>query len=151
MFLWLNAWSCHSWCFVSLNDITDLHMSSLGILVPEWPSSMFYATRRQVYWGLTQCVFLLLLWFDFTHSQTKIQHTQGQWDKYKYMLTHPVMCSQQLSVLRWMNNSLMSKMSLRCLCFSKITHLQKSDICWLGSFIGPPRLNFEPGNKRCSW
>ena len=44
------------------------------------PWCMFYAARRQVYWGLT-CGFLLVHWFDITHSQTHTckdtQHTQG--------------------------------------------------------------------------
>ena len=32
--------------------IVDLHMLSIVTLVPEGPSFVFYATRRQVYWGL---------------------------------------------------------------------------------------------------
>ena len=98
----------------------------------------------------TVCFFVITLIRFHTLTNEDTAHTQGQRDKYKYMLKHPVMCSQQLSVLLWMNNSLISKMSFRCLCFSKITHLQKSDICWLGSYIGPPRRSLEPGNKRCS-
>ena len=35
LFLNLNGWSCHSWSVILLNDIMDLHMSSLGTLVPE--------------------------------------------------------------------------------------------------------------------
>ena len=31
----------------------DLHISSLGIAVPEGPCCVFYATKHQVYWGLT--------------------------------------------------------------------------------------------------
>ena len=31
----------------------DLHMSSLGTLVSGGPCCVFYATRCQVYWGLT--------------------------------------------------------------------------------------------------
>ena len=34
-------------------------------LVQEGPWCVFYATRRQSYWG-----FLLLLWFDITHADT---------------------------------------------------------------------------------
>ena len=44
------------------------------------------------------------------------------------------MCSQQLSLLRWMNNSLISKIYYpQCLFFSKIIHLWKSYICWLNA------------------
>ena len=61
LFLRLNWWLRHIWCAVLLNDIMDLHMSSLGTLVPEGPWCVFYATKRQVYWGLTQCDFLMVL------------------------------------------------------------------------------------------
>ena len=53
------------------NDIVDLHLSSLGTFVPEGPCGVFYATRRQVYWGLTHVIFccysdltcyLIVLW-----------------------------------------------------------------------------------------
>ena len=37
LFLWLNGWSRHIWCAVFLTDNIDLHMSSLGTLVPERP------------------------------------------------------------------------------------------------------------------
>ena len=58
------------WCAVLLS-IMDLCMSSLGTLVPEGPWGVFYATRCQVYWGLTHSVVLLLiLWFDITHTNT---------------------------------------------------------------------------------
>ena len=36
----------------------DQHMWSLGTLVPEGPWCVFYATRCQVYWGLTHNVVL---------------------------------------------------------------------------------------------
>ena len=63
------------WCAVLLS-IMDLCMSSLGTLVPEGPWGVFYATRCQVYWGLTHSVVLLLiLWFDITHTNTHT-HTQ---------------------------------------------------------------------------
>ena len=70
LFLWLNGWSQHIWCAILLNDNMDLNMSSLGTLVPERPWCVFFATRIQVYWGLTQCGFLLVIWFDITHTNT---------------------------------------------------------------------------------
>ena len=39
-------------CAILLNDNMDLHMSSLGTLVPEGPWYVFYAARCQVYGGL---------------------------------------------------------------------------------------------------
>ena len=50
------AESQHIWCAILHNDNMDLNMSSLGTLVPEEPWCMFYATRCQVYWGLTHSV-----------------------------------------------------------------------------------------------
>ena len=35
-----------------LNDVMDLHTSSLGTLVPGGTCCVFYAIRCQVYWGL---------------------------------------------------------------------------------------------------
>ena len=65
------------WCAVLLS-IMDLCMSSLGTLVPEGPWCVFYATKCQVYWGLTHnVVLLLILWFDITHTNTHT-HTQRQ-------------------------------------------------------------------------
>ena len=48
LFLWLNGWSCYIWCAILLNYDMDLHMSSLGTLVPEGLWYVFYAKRRQV-------------------------------------------------------------------------------------------------------
>ena len=53
----------------------ELHMPSLGTLVPEGPWCVFYSTRRQVYWGLAHIVvFDLLIFFNITHRQT-LKHT----------------------------------------------------------------------------
>ena len=46
---------------------------------------------------------------------------------YKYIFTSPVMCLQQLCVLHWMNNLLISKIYFpQWLCYWKIIHLWKS-------------------------
>ena len=57
LFLWLIGWSCHIWCAILLNDIMDPHMSNLGTSVPEGPWCVFYVTRHQVNWGLTNVTF----------------------------------------------------------------------------------------------
>ena len=141
LFLWLDGWSCHIWYFISvilINYIVDLYMLSLGTLVPEGPCSMFYATRPLVYWGLTNDVFFLLLfWFDITQTQTITPSTQrGQWTDIPHVLTTPITGS----VLQWMNNSMISKIystkfyvKVSYLCFSKIVKLWKSHIYWLNS------------------
>ena len=80
LFLWLNGWSSHTWCAVLVNDIMDLHMSSLGTLVPEGPWCVFYATRHEVYWGLTYNV--AFCWYSYLISHTQT-HTGPS------RLTHP--------------------------------------------------------------
>ena len=81
LFLWLNGLSRHIWCAILLNDNMDLQMSRLGTLVPEGPWCVFYATRRQVYWGLEHVVFN---WYSnlISHAQTHkhTQNTQGTVD-----------------------------------------------------------------------
>ena len=85
LFHWLNGWSRHIWYAILLNDNMDLQISSLGTLVPKGPWCVFYATRRQVYWGLTHMFFTgTLIWY-YTHTHT---HT--------HIFTPPFMCSQQL-------------------------------------------------------
>ena len=70
LFLWLNRRSCRISCTNLNNDNMDLYILSLGTLVPEGPWCVFYATRHQVYWGLTQGV-LPVLWFDIIHKTYK--------------------------------------------------------------------------------
>ena len=62
-----------------------------------------------------------LIWY---HTQTNINRTHRtnrRTRTYKYILTPPVMYTQQLTLLHVMKN------------FSKITHLLKSHICWVDS------------------
>ena len=88
LFLSLNGWSHHIWCAILLN-IMDLHMSSLGTLVPKEPWSVFYAKRRQVYWGLTHHV-VFCRYSDLisnTHKDTHkdTQHIQGPVDLHTHI------------------------------------------------------------------
>ena len=97
LFLWLDGWSRYIICTILLNDIMDLQMPSVGTLVPEGPWCVFYATRRQVYWGLTKCGFLLVLWFCYhIHKHTTHSGASRLTRPYKYIFTPTVMCSQQL-------------------------------------------------------
>ena len=74
LFLWLNGWSRHIWCANLLNDNMDLHMSNLGTLVPERPWCVFYGTKCQVCWGLTNHVgsdwYFVLIPLTFKHINT---------------------------------------------------------------------------------
>ena len=102
-FLWLNGWSYHIWCAILPNDNMDLHMSSLGTLVPEGPWCMFYATRCQVYLGLTHSV--VFYWYSDLTSQThKHTHTAHSGASrltllHKFIFAPLVMCSKQLPLL----------------------------------------------------
>lgn len=63
------------------NAIMDLHMSNLSILVPERLCCVFYATRHQFHWGLTQKVFCWysdLIWHIQIETHKHTQYTQGQ-------------------------------------------------------------------------
>ena len=131
LFLWLNGWSCRIWFTFSI-----LWIYICRALVPCTRRTLivFYATRHQVYWGLTHDV-VSCWYFDLishTHTHIDTQHTQGGsrlTDLYEYIFTLPAMSSQQLSLLHWMNNLLISKIYLpQCLSFffffsSTIIHL----------------------------
>ena len=54
---------------------------------------------------------LLVLWFEIKHLHKHTQDTQGpmKWHIYKCIITSPVMYTQQLPVLHWMNNLLIQK------------------------------------------
>ena len=69
LLFWLNGWSRHIWCAILLNDIMDLHISSLSTLVTEGPWCVFY-TRHDLYWGLTHNV--VFCWYSdlISHTQT---------------------------------------------------------------------------------
>ena len=72
-------------CYL-LNDKMDLlHMPSLGTGVPEGPWQVFYATRCQVYWGLTHN--MAFYWYSdlisHTHKHTHTTHSRAG------RLTHP--------------------------------------------------------------
>ena len=96
--------------------LMGLHMSSLCIIVSEGPCCVFYATRSLLR-SDTKYDSLLVLWFDITLTNTHSTHS-GQTQPYRYILTPTVMCSQQLSILKWMNNLLISK-----ICFPKFSNL----------------------------
>ena len=98
LFLWLNVWSHHIWCAILLNDNM--------VLVPEGPWCVFYAARRQVYWGLTHIVvFLLVLRFDITNAQT--HYTQGplDWHTHQNVYLYHLLCAQMsyLYYIKWLN------------------------------------------------
>ena len=101
-----------------LNYIMDLHMLSLGTVVPEGPWCVFYSTRHQVYWGLTHNV--TFCWYPglISHTLKHTQHTQGplEWHIHINIYLHHLLCTHSSYL-----NSLISKIYFRkCLFFSKI-------------------------------
>ena len=91
LFLWLNGRSHNNWCAILLNNIMDLHMSSLGALTPEGPWCIFYAIGHQFCWGLIHNVSFAgtVLWFDITHTNTHIHTQRHTAHSGASKLTHP--------------------------------------------------------------
>ena len=99
---------------------------SLGTLVLVAPCCLFCTTRHWIYcwFDIDDMVFAITLNWYHTHRIHRDQYTYTH--TYKYVLTSPVTCAQQLSVLQWMNNFLIQKFTLQISTMfycSKITHL----------------------------
>ena len=92
----------------------DLHLPSLGTLALKADLAMCFMQKRTKFTvGLTQMEKLLLaFWFDHMHKQTNTHHIQTGIYRltHKDIITSSVICTQQLSVLHWINHSLISKM-----------------------------------------
>ena len=147
---WPNGWSRHVWCAILLNGNRDLHMSSFGTLVPEWPRCVFYATKQ----GVKVPEVWHIMWFFtgtqilyHTHTQTHTQththththtnththththtHTQGPVDRHAHIniYLHHLLCAHSsylFTLIDSMNNSLISKIYFpQWVFFSKIIH-----------------------------
>ena len=79
-------------------------------------------------------MFLLVLRLDITH--TGYSGANILTCRYRYILTPPVMCTQQLPVLHWTKTFWYKNVFYRgpqCLYCLKLAHLQKSFICLLDS------------------
>ena len=96
--------------------------------------SMLYATRHQVYWGLT-CGFLLVLWFNITdtqtHTYTKTHSTLGPayWHTHINIYLHQLLCAHSSYLVITLNEELTeikNLLSTRFFFISKMIHLQKS-------------------------
>ena len=142
--LWLNGWSRHIWCAILLNDNRDLHMSSLGTLVPEGSRCAFYATKQ----GVKVPEVWHILWFftgtqilyqththTHTHTHTRTHarthartHTQGpvDWHAHINIYLHHQLCAHSsylFTLIDSMNNSLISKIYFpQWVFFSKTIH-----------------------------
>ena len=75
----LNGGSCHR-CYFLLNGTMDLHMPSLGTLVPQGPCASFMEQGINLLRSNTWLHFFPVLWFDVTHIKTKTHGTHwGLW------------------------------------------------------------------------
>ena len=97
---------CHIWYdIILLNDIINLHVSSLGTLVPRGPYCVFYATRHQAYWGLTHGIVFAsaLIWYH-THKQTHTAYSGAiDWHTRINIYYHHLLCahSSYLYYIEW--------------------------------------------------
>ena len=130
-FFWLNA------LFNALSNMLFYLMiqqtCTCGALVLEASCCVFYATRHQVYsrFDINHMVFVSTLIWYHTPKQVYTQHTLRHIKWHKYILKPPIICSHRLSIT--LDGSLTNIKNLhyrgpQYLCFSKITHLQKSQI-----------------------
>ena len=74
LIFWLNGQSQHIWCVILLNDIMALHLPSLcyhSITRTLW---CVLCNKGSVYYN-TWHVFLLVLWFDTTHTKKRKTHS----------------------------------------------------------------------------
>ena len=100
------GWISDYTTFVVLFYLMDLRVSSLGTLVPEGSWFVFYATRFQVYWGLTHNVdfywYSDLIWQTHKHRQ----HTRGQgdWNTHINIYLHHLLRAQSsyLYYIKWL-------------------------------------------------
>lgn len=106
------------------------------------PGSLVRSTTRILWcvlWNKVSVTWGLFCWFlIWYHTNKDTQHTWTNrlTQSYKYILTSPVTCSQQLPVLHWMHNLLLSKIfftEFHNSCFFKITDFEKLHICCLDS------------------
>ena len=109
LFLWLDGWSRYITCTILLNDIMDLQMPSVGTLVPEGPWCVLCnKTSSLPSWHIMWLFAGTVIWYHTPHTKTQ-RHTAHSGASrctrpYKYIFTPPYLCSQQLSLLYWMNN-----------------------------------------------
>ena len=106
LLIWINGWWCHIWYVLLLNDIRDLYISTLGTLVREQPWYVFMQQSLKFtdFWHIIWLFAGTLIWYHkhiYTQWHTALSADNRLTHPFKYILTSPDMCSQQLSVLQW--------------------------------------------------
>ena len=128
-FLWLNGWSHHRTTSDVLLYLMILWICTCGALVSWYHKDLVCFKQQGIHLLRSNIWHGFCLYSNWYNTNKDTQHTQGLIHPYKYILTPPAMCSQQLSVLFANIKSLPNGVP-KCLCFSKITDLY---VCWLDS------------------
>ena len=109
------------WWYYGFRRVQSWYLSARRILLCVLCNKVSTLLKSDTMW------YLVILWFWYhTDTQRHIGHSGVNRLKhpYKYILTRPVIFSEQLCVLHGMNSWLISKIYFpRWVCVSKITHL----------------------------
>ena len=103
LFLWLNGWSRHIWCAILLNDNMNLHISSLGTLVPKGPWCMLCNKASSLLRSDTCGFYSTPIWY---HKHTNTHNTlRGHWQTHINIYLHHLLCAQNnyLYYIKWLN------------------------------------------------
>ena len=122
LFLCLNGWLHNIWCYFTSWYYSSKHVEPWKLCTTRTLMCVLCNLALSLL-SDTQCSFLLLLFLDI--SYTKIHTTQWpiDWHTYINIYEHHLYCTQ-LSVLHWMNNSLISKFT-----FNNVFYFQKLHTC----------------------
>ena len=138
----------------------DLYLLRFDTLVPEAPCFVFYATSSQVYcrFDPDDMVFAsTLIWYHththtltHTHTHTHTVHTGTNRLTHKYILKLSVAHSSYLYcielIAHWYQFILWRS---AIYIFLKITHIQKSHICWLDAVKLSPSCETKNNDRNC--
>ena len=94
----LFGWMCHH----ASSNVLYLNLLNFGFLVLAAHCCVFYATRHQTYWrfGMNDKAFAsILVWYNKQRQHRQKTQVSIDWHTYKYILTPPVMCTQQELIL----------------------------------------------------
>ena len=103
LFLWLNGWSHHIWCAFLLNDNMNLHILSLGTLVPKGPWCMLCNKASSLLRSDTCGFYSTPIWY---HKHTNTHNTlRGHWQTHINIYLHHLLCAQNnyLYYIKWLN------------------------------------------------
>ena len=99
--------------FFDLLNLETQNHKCLALWFKHWSGTWFKHWRFRT----DEIIFASTLIWYHTHTDTFAhrQDTKGpiEWHTDGYILIPPVICSQQISVLHWMNNSLKAKFTLQ--------------------------------------